>query len=133
MLRNRSFLLSFSVARDRFRHAKDTNWESHRVAIIFHRRRQAENRIEMTTFKPFVRQQLLLPLLLPILPSGKKLHPTIRRSSKTTYPDRALGGYLPGNISFDHYFATYPVAANLPGEPTFRGEAWYPYGEWAHS
>jgi phospholipase C len=23
------------------------------------------------------------------------------------------------NVSFDHYFATYPVAANLPGEPPF--------------
>jgi phospholipase C len=24
------------------------------------------------------------------------------------------------NVSFDHYFATYPVAANPPGEPAFR-------------
>jgi phospholipase C len=24
------------------------------------------------------------------------------------------------NISFDHYFATYPVALNLPGEPSFQ-------------
>lgn len=24
------------------------------------------------------------------------------------------------NVSFDHYFATYPYAANLPGEPQFR-------------
>src|SRR5881628_1312592 len=24
------------------------------------------------------------------------------------------------NVSFDHYFATYPVAANLAGEPEFH-------------
>ncbi len=24
------------------------------------------------------------------------------------------------NVSFDHYFATYPLAANPPGEPAFH-------------
>ena len=24
------------------------------------------------------------------------------------------------NVSFDHYFATYPIAINPPGEPTFN-------------
>src|ERR1700723_3961940 len=24
------------------------------------------------------------------------------------------------NVSFDHYFATYPIAANPPGEPKFK-------------
>jgi phospholipase C len=27
------------------------------------------------------------------------------------------------NVSFDHYFATYPTAANLPGEPSFHAKA----------
>ena len=27
------------------------------------------------------------------------------------------------NVSFDHYFATYPVAQNPPGEPAFPGSA----------
>jgi phospholipase C len=27
---------------------------------------------------------------------------------------------FPENVSFDHYFATYPVAANPPGEPVFK-------------
>src|ERR1700760_584189 len=27
------------------------------------------------------------------------------------------------NISFDHYFGTYPIAANLPGEPPFSAAA----------
>jgi phospholipase C len=30
------------------------------------------------------------------------------------------------NVSFDHYFATYPNAANLPGEPQFRAAAGTP-------
>lgn len=30
------------------------------------------------------------------------------------------------NISFDHYFGTYPVAANLPGEPPFTAAAGTP-------
>ena len=30
------------------------------------------------------------------------------------------------NVSFDHYFGTYPVAANLPGEPKFTAVAGTP-------
>src|ERR1700724_725738 len=30
------------------------------------------------------------------------------------------------NVSFDHYFATYPVATNPPGEPAFTAAAGTP-------
>src|SRR6185437_8116992 len=30
---------------------------------------------------------------------------------------------FPENVSFDHYFGTYPVAANPPGEPAFQALA----------
>ena len=40
-------------------------------------------------------------------------------SSETTYPIEHLVIIFQENISFDHYFATYPVAANPPGEPRF--------------
>jgi phospholipase C len=42
-----------------------------------------------------------------------------RPGSETAYPIKNLVVIFQENISFDHYFATYPVAANLPGEPRF--------------
>ena len=42
-----------------------------------------------------------------------------QRRPKTAYPIEHLVVIFQENISFDHYFATYPVAANPPGEPHF--------------
>jgi phospholipase C len=42
-----------------------------------------------------------------------------QQGSKTAYPIEHLVIIFQENISFDHYFATYPVAANPPGEPKF--------------
>jgi phospholipase C len=39
--------------------------------------------------------------------------------SETAYPIKNLVVIFQENISFDHYFATYPVAANPAGEPNF--------------
>jgi phospholipase C len=39
--------------------------------------------------------------------------------SETAYPIKNLVVIFQENISFDHYFATYPLAANSPGEPRF--------------
>jgi phospholipase C len=38
----------------------------------------------------------------------------------TTTPIKHLVVIFQENVSFDHYFATYPTALNLPGEPIFR-------------
>jgi len=38
----------------------------------------------------------------------------------TRTPIRHVVVIFDENVSFDHYFATYPHAANPPGEPTFR-------------
>jgi phospholipase C len=38
----------------------------------------------------------------------------------TATPIRHLVVIFQENVSFDHYFATYPAALNLPGEPRFR-------------
>ena len=37
----------------------------------------------------------------------------------TTTPIKHLVVIYQENTSFDHYFGTYPVAANPPGDPTF--------------
>ncbi len=39
---------------------------------------------------------------------------------KTATPVKHLVVIFQENVSFDHYFATYPVAANPPGEPAFH-------------
>jgi phospholipase C len=41
------------------------------------------------------------------------------QSPDTTTPIKYLVVIFQENVSFDHYFATYPNAANLSGEPAF--------------
>src|SRR5689334_12393601 len=40
--------------------------------------------------------------------------------SRTTTPIKHLVVIFDENVSFDHYFATYPNATNPSGEPAFR-------------
>jgi len=44
----------------------------------------------------------------------------------TATPIKHLVVIFPENISFDHYFGTYPVAANPAGEPPFQAQSWTP-------
>jgi phospholipase C len=44
----------------------------------------------------------------------------------TATPIKHLVVIFPENISFDHYFGTYPVAANPAGEPPFYALPWTP-------
>ena len=44
----------------------------------------------------------------------------------TTTPIKHVVIIFSENVSFDHYFATYPVAANLPGETPFRAASGTP-------
>src|SRR5689334_877287 len=43
----------------------------------------------------------------------------------TATPIRHLVVIFQENVSFDHYFGTYPRAANTSGQP-FRGDRWTP-------
>jgi phospholipase C len=45
------------------------------------------------------------------------------KSVKTATPIKHLVIIFQENVSFDHYFGTYPVAKNLPGEPQFHAAA----------
>jgi phospholipase C len=51
-------------------------------------------------------------------PSGKDASPAA--SLRTRTPIKHLVVIVQENASFDHYFATYPRAANPPGEPQFQ-------------
>jgi phospholipase C len=43
-----------------------------------------------------------------------------KTATATATPIKHVVVIYPENISFDHYFGTYPVAANPPGEPAFH-------------
>jgi phospholipase C len=82
-------------------------------------RRQAENRIEMTTIQTVCLAAFTLAAPFCDIAFGQETAPNSPEGSKTAYPIEHLVIIFQENISFDHYFATYPVAANLPGEPRF--------------
>lgn len=52
---------------------------------------------------------------------GGDSHPDggAEKGANTATPIKHLVVIFNENVSFDHYFATYPTAANLPGEPQF--------------
>ncbi|HEX3399860.1 MAG TPA: alkaline phosphatase family protein [Acetobacteraceae bacterium] len=54
---------------------------------------------------------------VPAGPSG----PSPANAAKTATPIKHLVVIFNENVSFDHYFATYPSASNPPGEPRFVG------------
>ncbi|MCU1614964.1 MAG: Non-hemolytic phospholipase [Frankiales bacterium] len=45
------------------------------------------------------------------------------QASETATPIKHVVVIYQENVSFDHYFATYPQAANTPGEPRFRASS----------
>ena len=71
-------------------------------------------------WKPFVVALLVALLCNPPLAIARPDHGNVGPSSPaTTTPIRHLIVIFDENISFDHYFGTYPSAANPPGEPEF--------------
>ncbi|HZK58843.1 MAG TPA: alkaline phosphatase family protein [Cryobacterium sp.] len=65
-----------------------------------------------------------------VAPALASEHPigasTTSEGSTTTTPIKHLVVLYQENVSFDHYFATYPVAANPAGEPHFTAAAGTP-------
>jgi phospholipase C len=47
-------------------------------------------------------------------------------STATTTPIQHLVVIFQENVSFDHYFGTYPTALNSPGEPQFKASPIHP-------
>jgi phospholipase C len=68
--------------------------------------------------RPSVSIALLLALTYPVFADAGSM------SSKT--PIEHVVIIFQENQSFDHYFATYPRAANLPGEPPFHAASGTP-------
>jgi len=43
-------------------------------------------------------------------------------AEETAYPIKHVVAIFQENTSFDHYFGTYPIALNPPGEPPFHAK-----------
>jgi phospholipase C len=61
---------------------------------------------------------ILGPTVVPAFAASSKRE-TIRKSATTATPIQFLVVIFQENVSFDHYFGTYPHAANPPGEIRF--------------
>jgi len=76
----------------------------------------------MTTKALRHRVAIVIALAISLAATGE-LHSepaTLAPAAATQTPIKYLVVIDDENVSFDHYFATYPVAANPPGEPKFK-------------
>src|SRR5277367_5653432 len=65
-------------------------------------------------------QKLVATSLASLMFAGSLVNPTVAGAqSGTTTPIKHLVVIFPENVSFDHYFGTYPKAVNRPGQPRF--------------
>ena len=73
-------------------------------------------------------QKLVASSLAALLVAGSLTSPAIAAGqsgqyAETATPIKHVVVIFQENISFDHYFGTYPLAVNLPGEPRFVAAA----------
>ena len=65
-------------------------------------------------------QKLIAGIVAPLLIAGQIVWPVTASAQSTATPIKHLVVIFQENVSFDHYFGTYPNALNLPGEPKFK-------------
>lgn len=75
-------------------------------------------------FEAVTTRRLLAVLTTFLISLGPTVAPVYAASieSATATPIKHLVIIFPENISFDHYFGTYPHAVNPPGEPAFHAK-----------
>ena len=73
----------------------------------------------MTTLKTLCLAALAVAAPVVENVCGQETAANRHQGSETSYPVKNLVIIFQENISFDHYFATYPVATNPAGEPRF--------------
>ncbi len=65
-------------------------------------------------------KKMMASLLALMVSLGPSVSPAYAAPSTTATPIQHLAVIFQENISFDHYFGTYPHATNPPGEPKFK-------------
>src|SRR5271156_6684731 len=69
-------------------------------------------------------QKLVAGSLASVLVAGQLLSPVVAHATSNDYPTatpiKHLVVIFQENVSFDHYFGTYPFAKNPAGEPVFN-------------
>ena len=76
--------------------------------------------LRRTRVAPVVFVATISACLLVGAPGGVSVGTAAAAANATTTPIKHLVVIFQENVSFDHYFATYPNAANTSGQP-FRG------------
>jgi phospholipase C len=75
-------------------------------------------------------QKLVASSLASVLIAGQMMSPVVAHAtsndSPTASPIKHLVVIFQENVSFDHYFGTYPVATNPTGEPQFKAAPFTP-------
>ncbi len=69
--------------------------------------------------KTYAKSTLAIPVVLFAIMLTANVAAIPRDNSSTATPIQHVVVIFNENVSFDHYFGTYPVAANLPNEPQF--------------
>jgi phospholipase C len=90
--------------------------------VWFNQAMGQKSRSEMRRIQTVFLATIALAALFAEIASGQRAAQDRPKISKTAYPIEHLVVIFQENISFDHYFATYPVAANPPGEPRFTAK-----------
>src|SRR5271165_2952597 len=67
----------------------------------------------------YIRCLVALTVTIPFISMGFADPGTDAAGCDTTYPISHVVVIFQENVSFDHYFATYPKALNAAGEPPF--------------
>ena len=65
-------------------------------------------------------QKLIAGIVAPLLIAGQIIGPVSASAQSSATPIKHLVVIFQENVSFDHYFGTYPNALNLPKEPKFK-------------
>ncbi len=78
-------------------------------------------------------QKLVATSLASLMFAGTLINPMAAEAqSGTSTPIKHLVVIFQENISFDHYFGTYPKALNPPGQPRFIAKPGHAGGEWLY-
>ncbi len=98
-------------------------------AHILARDNKEKGRSTRRLMRPFVSLLLIQFLIFGLLVAPVPVRAQTSTAASIT-PIKHLVVIFQENISFDHYFGTYPVAANPEGLACLHGAAEYALGQW---